>query len=374
MNLLSIKQNVIRFYQNSQGWRSNRKIVVIESDDWGCIRMPSKAVFDKLQNKGYGLEKFAYLKYDSLETASDLEATFSTLKKFKDKNGNHPVITANTILTNPDFKAIANSGFQEYITESFEETLKRESGLDALNLFKQGIQEKLFFPQLHGREHLNVNRWMRALQDKNGVTREVFNEGLFDLSISQTNITENSFVDALTPANIDELRFVGNSIIEGAQMFKRIFGFESKSFIAPCYIWRPETEKAMFEAGIKYIQAGAYQLIPEIGQINKFRKKMHFTGQKNKYGQIYIVRNALFEPSLIDTPGINSTLLQIERAFKYKKPAIISMHRINFSGRIVEMNRRNNLKLMEELISTILQKWPDIEFMHSADLGYLIVK
>jgi hypothetical protein len=372
MNLLKFKQNIIRFYQNSQGWRTNRKIVVIESDDWGCIRMPSKEVFNNLQKRGYELDKFAYLKYDSLETAEDFEAVFSCLKKFKDSKGNHPIITANTILTNPDFNRIEQSGFNEYITESFIDTLNRESGPEAINLFNQGISEKMMFPQLHGREHLNVKRWMRALQDENGVTREVFNQGLFDLSVSQTNITENSFVDALTPANIDELDYVGESIKEASIQFKEVFGFQSKSFIAPCYIWRPETEKAMFDASIKYIQSGAYQLIPEIGQINKFRKKMHFTGQKNKFGQIYTVRNALFEPSLIDTPVIENTLTQIERAFSYKKPAIISMHRINFSGRVVESNRTNNLKLFNELLSTMLKKWPDIEFMHSSELGDLI--
>jgi len=374
MNLISIKQNIFRFYQNSQGWRTNRKLVVIESDDWGCIRMPSKQVYDKLQNKGYELNKFAYLKYDSLETSDDLEAIFSTLKKFKDKYGNHPIITTNTILSNPDFNAIENSGFKNYFTESFIETLKRESGNQSINLLKQGINEKLMFPQLHGKEHLNVKRWMRALQNENGIIREVFYEGLFDLSVSQTNITENSFVDALTPANEEELDYVGNSIIEASKAFKEVFGFESKSFIAPCYIWRPETENAMFDAGIKYIQSGAYQKIPEIGTINKFKKKMHFTGQKNKYGQIYTVRNALFEPSLINTPGIDSTLTQIERAFYYNKPAIISTHRINFSGRIVESNRNNNLKLMKDLFSAMLKKWPDIEFIHSAELGDLITK
>jgi hypothetical protein len=329
-------------------------------------------VFNNLQKRGYELDKFAYLKYDSLETAEDFEAVFSCLKKFKDSKGNHPIITANTILTNPDFNRIEQSGFNEYITESFIDTLNRESGPEAINLFNQGISEKMMFPQLHGREHLNVKRWMRALQDENGVTREVFNQGLFDLSVSQTNITENSFVDALTPANIDELDYVGESIKEASIQFKEVFGFQSKSFIAPCYIWRPETEKAMFDASIKYIQSGAYQLIPEIGQINKFRKKMHFTGQKNKFGQIYTVRNALFEPSLIDIPVIENTLTQIERAFSYKKPAIISMHRINFSGRVVESNRTNNLKLFNELLSTMLKKWPDIEFIHSSELGDLI--
>ena len=33
---------------NIKGWRTNRKIVVIESDDWGTIRMSSKEAFNSL--------------------------------------------------------------------------------------------------------------------------------------------------------------------------------------------------------------------------------------------------------------------------------------------------------------------------------------
>ena len=42
---------------NIPGWRTKRKIVVIESDDWGSIRMPSLKVFETLNQviKEYGL-------------------------------------------------------------------------------------------------------------------------------------------------------------------------------------------------------------------------------------------------------------------------------------------------------------------------------
>mgnify|MGYP000999890125 CR=1 FL=1 len=33
---------------NIPGWRTNRKIVVIESDDWGSVRMRSREVYDRL--------------------------------------------------------------------------------------------------------------------------------------------------------------------------------------------------------------------------------------------------------------------------------------------------------------------------------------
>jgi len=42
--LKEIKKIAMRNVANIPGWRTDRKIVVIESDDWGAIRMPSKEV------------------------------------------------------------------------------------------------------------------------------------------------------------------------------------------------------------------------------------------------------------------------------------------------------------------------------------------
>jgi hypothetical protein len=375
MNLVDLKRKLIGLYLNSFGWRTNRKIIVIESDDWGCIRMPSKEVYNSLIVKGYPVDKLPYLKYDSLETKNDFDALFDVLKSFKDKNGNHPIITANTIVTNPNFEKIKASGFKEYSYELFTDTLKNESNNNTINYYFEGIKEKVFFPQLHGREHLNVNRWMKSLQNNTGLSREMFDNKLFDLSESQTEISENSYVDTLSPSSVDELSFLGNNIKEAAKIFEQIFGFKSKSFIAPCYIWRPETEVAMKEAGIPYIQSGAYQLVPEIGKKNSFTKKFHYTGQKNKINQLYTVRNSIFEPSLTPlSQTISHCLSQIERAFLNKKPAIISTHRINFMGSLVEENRTKNLELFKTLLQSILNKWPDAEFMHSSQLGDLISK
>lgn len=375
MKLVDLKRKLIGFYLNSFGWRTNRKIIVIESDDWGCIRMPSTEIYNSLFVKGYPVDKLPYLKYDSLETKDDFDALFKVLKSVKDINGNHPIITANTIVTNPNFEKIKASGFKEYSYELFTDTLKNESSNNTINYYFEGIKENIFYPQLHGREHLNVNRWMKSLQNNIGLSREMFENKLFDLSKSQTEISENSFVDTLSPATIDELNFLGKNIKEAAQIFEQIFGFKSKSFIAPCYIWRTETEVAMKEAGVTYIQSGAYQQIPEIGKINSFTKKFHYTGQKNNNGQLYTVRNCLFEPSLTPlSQTLTHCLSQIERSFSNKKPAIISTHRINFMGSLVEENRTKNLELFKSLLQSILTKWPDAEFMHTAQLGDLISK
>ena len=38
-----------------------------------------------------------------------------------------------------------------------------------LNLWKEGINEELFVPEFHGREHLNPLRWLRGLKNDKGL-------------------------------------------------------------------------------------------------------------------------------------------------------------------------------------------------------------
>ena len=70
---MNIKQTISRNLLNFSGWRTTRKIVVIESDDWGSIRMPSRKVFQILSANGIPVEKSSYCKFDCLESNLDLE-------------------------------------------------------------------------------------------------------------------------------------------------------------------------------------------------------------------------------------------------------------------------------------------------------------
>ena len=64
---------------------------------------------------------------------------------------------------------------------------------------------------------------------------------------------------------------------------------------------------------------------------------------------------------------------EIDLAFFWKKPAIISSHRLNFIGSMQSKNRGNNLILLDELLKKILKKYPEVEFMTSDLLGDLIL-
>ncbi len=143
---------------NLRGPRLGRKIVVFESDDWGNIRMPNKAMQDELAAKGFPFEKRHYERVDSIAREDDLEALFSLLHRFEDKNGRHPVITAMTVMANPDFEKIRESEFASYSYRSLKDVLQDYSkGANSIfNLWQEGIKEQVFFPQFHGGEHINV--------------------------------------------------------------------------------------------------------------------------------------------------------------------------------------------------------------------------
>ncbi|MBK9042494.1 MAG: hypothetical protein IPN97_04625 [Saprospiraceae bacterium] len=200
-------ENVKYRLANIPGWRTDRKIVVIESDDWGSIRMASKQTYDTLIQQGIRVDQLSYNKYDALERRSDLTALFDVLCSVKDKNGNHAKLTANTIVANPDFEKIKQSGYLTYHYELFTETLKKyPNHAGSLDLWKEGMQANIFRPQFHGREHLNVNRWLKALQKNVGQVRVALDMGMFDLSTGLSR-TENSFMEALDFDEISELDF-----------------------------------------------------------------------------------------------------------------------------------------------------------------------
>lgn len=366
----TLKQHVV----NLLGRKTSSKIVVIESDDWGTIRMPSQDVYDLISKKGLAISS-SYNRYDSLATEDDLSALFEVLNSFRDQRGNHPAVTANCLTSNPNFEYIRESGFEEYFFESFVETLKRYPGCEkSFCLWKQGMSQGLFRPQFHGREHLSVTPWMDALRRKDWDALFGFEHGFWGHQIRDKNARRRHYLSAYDFNSSEESDYVCRVATEGMKLFEHIFGYHSQSFIAPNFVWSPKIEETLFACGADRIQSQRNQLIP-VGQESDFRTKFHYTGQSNKYGQMYLVRNAFFEPSSDPAKDwVSSCLKDISRAFLWNTPAIISAHRVNFIGAIVPENRARNLLLFKTLLQRILREWPDVEFITSDQLGEIIIE
>ena len=194
-NYNSIKSISSFFKNNLEGWRTKRKIIVIESDDWGSMRMPSKESYSNIIKAGIPIQNCPFLVNDSFETVEDFYHLFKVLKKFKDKNGKHPIITANYILRNPDFKTIKESNFKTFSSKLFTEYLININKYeDYFNILNKGINDGLIKPQLHGPFHVNSKLWLKYLNDNSMSTRIAFDNLVYGLSTNVVNEVRNSFL------------------------------------------------------------------------------------------------------------------------------------------------------------------------------------
>lgn len=368
-----IKQTITNNLINVPGWHTRRHILVIESDDWGSIRMPSKKVYEELLSRGLHVDRDPYCRYDNLATVDDLSALFEVLQSVKDKNGRNAVLTANAVVANPIFGKIKESGYSEYFYEPFTETLKNYPSHEGVyEMWKQGIDAGIFHPQFHGREHLNVKKWLQALQCGEEATCFAFEKGTFGLTSLVSSSIVTHYMGAFNSCESQDLTFYRQSIIEGLDLFAKLIGYQSESFIATTYTWSPKIEPFLLDAGVKYLQGMVHQKVPLDGGYHFVYKKNNFTGRKSPCGLTYVTRNCFFEPSQLDVDSVADCMRRISIAFRWGKPAVIGAHRVNFIGNIVESNRTNNLKALATILKHVVKKYPDVEFMSTDELGKLI--
>lgn len=344
-------------------------MLVIESDDWGSIRMSSKDAFQSLLKKGYCVDQCPYNIYDALESNQDLEMLFDVLGSVKGGDGKPAVLTANNIVANPDFHKIKESGFQEYHYEPFIETLRRYPKHDkVLELYQQGIQDGVVMPQFHGREHVHVLHWLEGLRTGNAKAIDTFAHQMFSVFLGERSNCNKEYLNAMAFYNKSEKEFIEVSVTSGIDMFESIWGFKNETVIAPCYQWHPDLEETFYTCGIKIIQGGRAQISPNFNK-EGYTVIRHFNGQKNKLDQIYTVRNVVFEPSMNRNKNwVDASLREISNAFFWKQPAIISSHRLNYIGWLNPENRDENLRLLGNLLKNVMKKWPDVIFISSDQL------
>ena len=370
-----LKSAISRNLINIPGFRTNRKIVVIESDDWGMIRMSSLKNIEKFKNKGYKISQCPYNSNDCIESDEDINALAETLLSVKDSKGKPPKFTINNVVANPDFNKIKEDNFINYHYQNFTETFKNnKDSQNVMSLYKEGIKNNIFQPQLHAREHINLRLWLNRLRESDSKTLEAFDNNMYTIHESGPISGRKSNLDAFGNSTIKGDNFNYNKIIKDAQqIFRETWGFNSKSFIAPCYVWHPSLEKVLKNEGIEYLQGAHVQLIPTDNTTFKIKKKYHYTGQKNKHNQCYLIRNCSFEPTETGrNNAVENTLKEIKLSFLFNKPAIISSHRMNYIGSINPNNRKENLKLLDQLLKKVIMLWPNFEFMSSDQLGNLI--
>lgn len=365
--------------KNLIGWRTNRKIIVFSVDDYGSVRLDSKSARENLEKAGLKVQSLsrAFDLYDALETKNDLELLFNTLSSVKDKNDRHAVFTPFAVPCNIDFEKMSGTGFQKYYYELLPVTYRKlstyqsDSYTGAWDLWREGIEKKLMVPQFHGREHINLKVFGELLEERSTQFMTILKNRCF-ARIPPNNHSTISTGAAFDFWALDENEVFEDIIEDGLNAFEKVYGFKAEHFNSPAGRENPMIHQALKKNGVKYIDT---PLIKKEHQgKGKYRTKFNYTGKRNEIGQMFMVRNVVFEPAKgNENWAVSYALKQIEAAFRWKRPAIISSHRVNFSGHISEDNRKKGIDSLRKLLFNIVKIWPDVEFFSANELGDLIM-
>lgn len=371
--MLSIKEKITKNYINALGWKTKQKYLVIESDDWGAIRMPSKRVYNRLIEQHIPVDKLHIDKLDSLESEDDLKALFESLQKFWDMDGNPAIITAYHVVANPNFEKIEESKRKEYHYETILETYARNEHTQKVpELIREGITDRIYIPQFHGREHIHVKRYMEAINSESEKEQIAF--GNRAIVSTKSTVCKNSYTSHYFKGfdfdSSNEHSEIESIHRDGLRIFKDIFGMPSVTFMAQGSVWGDHILPMLKEEGVLLVSG--QQTIPlENGKLKTVNKTW---GSKNELGQIHWRRNCKFEPARNQNfDWVGKCLAEIEIAFRWGKPAVISAHRENFIGSIFEENRDQSLDKLEELLEAVLKKWPEVKFISSEQLAQLMM-
>ena len=212
--------------------------------------------------------------------------------------------------------------------------------------------------------------WINGLKSNNHVLRRAFEFGSIGVgSIGEQNAPEH--LGAFYPDKITEIETYPKIISEATELFQNFFGFRATHFVGPNREPVKILDSIMSSLGIQYMTVSKFRKHP-FGN-GKHGFEFNWIGRENSFDQIMITRNVGFEPSELLTHDIvDKCIKDIENAFFWKKPAVISSHRVNYIGSINPKNSKHGLTCLDKLLFTIIQKWPDVEFMTSTELGNLI--
>ncbi len=136
-----------------EGFFFGRPLVVLQSDDWGRVGIRDGEGWAELQSLGVNLGERNYDFY-SLETAEDIEAIVSLLRRHCDSNGRPACLGMNFMMANVDFEKVVGDEFRQIHLRSLADGLP--DGWNRPGLFEayqQGISAGVLSPALHGTTH-----------------------------------------------------------------------------------------------------------------------------------------------------------------------------------------------------------------------------
>jgi hypothetical protein len=355
MSLIRKIWNRFRTPPPVKGFFFDRPLVLFQSDDWGRAGVRDREGWGELRAAGLNLGEKPYDFY-SLETAEDLHALGEVLSKHRDSTGRRPLLVMNFIMANVDFDRCFEHGQKQIplrpLTDGLPGKWCRPGLLEA---YRRGIRERLFYPALHGLTHFCERVVAREL-DAGGERAELIRK----LWHAQTPYIHWRMpwigYEYWDPEMQPERRFLSaaeqrDAITRAAEIFRELFAVSPFSGCAPGFRANADSRTAWLENGVRVAQNGPGE-----------RRGPYLDGR----GMLVTFRTIEIEPA-IERCQVGKLVTQVGECFAAGVPAVISIHAINFHSTIQDF-RTPTLQLMDEFLTTIEKKWPDLLYLHDADL------
>ena len=344
---MNVKYNAfVKKASSFLGKKINKKIVVLESDDWGIMRAVDQKCLDYFLEK-YGVSKATRWTLDTLETTEDLNLMYDLFQSYATNFINSPKLTANFITHNIDYNSSDELKFIP-ISEEF-----KNNNSQLLEKYKEGVAKNLFKPQLHGFSHFNT------AQISNDFLSEEFQDNLKH----QFPLAKTTFRGSMTlyRGEVFDSNFKEN-FIKAVQVFYETFGFYATTYIPPNYLYDFKWNKLLNTNHIELLQAAS--------NLKNLKEEFTFNPffYKNK-NIINSTRNCRLDVHSDYNFLADQCIVSIEKNFMQKKPSIMDVHRVNFSGKFAPANRDKTLNELDKVFNYLKKNHPETVFMSSDELN-----
>ena len=294
--------------------------------------------------------------------ANRLRDLAALLDRHQDSSGRSAVLTADMVLAVPDTAAIRAESYKSYLRSALDTEFE-----PVYSALQETIATGVVVPQLHGMEHLYGNGLVTLAAAGDSRVQAAFATDHWWDWESLDSPLQGHYVDGtVLPTQPLSAAVQAALVNEACTTFERLFGFRSRSTVAPCYLWGDDTERAWSDEDIDYVQTAGYRCTGRdaAGHYHQDPPVLR-AGDRNTLGQTYLVRNAMYEP--VDGRGAGPCWQQCVAASRQATPIVISTHRYNYTRSAEE--HRDSLAGLGQLLTQLPGLAGDLRFLSSPELG-----
>jgi hypothetical protein len=344
-----------------EGFQFDRPLVLLQSDDWGRVGLRDREGLEELQSAGIALGERPY-DFHTLETAEDLSALRSLMRRHRDSAAQCASIGMNFIMANLDFARMEAGDFRQIHLLPLDEGLPRgwnRPGL--LESYLEGIREGVFRPALHGMTHFCRRAVERQLGggERFDLLRTLWRTGTPYIHWRMPWVgyeywdSEKSADERFLSAD-SQHELIGQSV--GA--FAKLFATLPRSACAPGYRSDENTHRSWSEYGVRVMQNGPGTGMPP---------------HLDRFNLLHLFRTVEFEPAVDPAFSLAACLRDAEGCIESRIPVVVSLHCINFHSSVRDFRSRS-LELLDEFLFALESKYSDLLYLHDEDVWELVNK